>query len=95
VDHVARICIWRTSKHYALTHQELRLALGLQQRIETWIDRHIELHDRLQDDLETYNGWLDYDQEGREIARQIKPALGPGAKVYYFSRATEEYERIV
>jgi len=93
-DHVARICVWKTRRHYGITHEELDISVALRCRIDHWIDRHIELNDRPQDDLETYAGWLDYDEEGRKIARLLKPALGADAEVFYFCRATEEYELV-
>jgi hypothetical protein len=94
VDHVARICVWKSCAHYGVMHEDLAIPVHLRDRIDQWIDWHIDLNDRLQDDPDTYAGWLDYDEEGREIARQVKPALGPAAEVYYFCRATEEYERV-
>jgi len=92
VDHVARICVWQTQRHYAITSEELDISDALSSRIEAWIDRHIELRDRPPDDLETCEGWLDYDEEGLKIARLLKPALGVDAEVYYFCEAKEEFE---
>src|SRR5262249_18003085 len=95
VDHVARICVWRTRRHYAITSEELDIPVALRSRIEAWIDRHIELRDRPPDDPETWEGWLDYDEEGRKIARLLKPALSTAAEVYFFCEAREEYEPVL
>ncbi len=56
VDHVARICVWQTRQHFGIMYRDLDVAASLRHRIDSWIDRHIELHDQAQDDPETYAG---------------------------------------
>lgn len=92
VDHVARVCVWQTRRHYAIANDELHISDALWTRIEAWIDHHIELRDRPPDDPKTCEGWLDYDEEGWKIAHLLKSALGADAEVYYFSEAREEFE---
>ena len=90
VDHIARVCVWRTREHYGIDHNDLAIPTVLRQRIDIWIDRQVGLRD----DAATHAGWRDYDEEGRQIARQLKPVLGPDAEVFYRAEASEEFERI-
>ncbi len=95
VDHVARICVWKTRQHFGVMHEDLDISPELRRRIEDWIDLRIELQKRAGVDFEIQTAWLDYDKEGRQIARLLKPALGQDADVYYFCESTDEYELVV
>jgi hypothetical protein len=75
-------------------HEDLAIPSALRHRIDAWIDRHAGLRDQPPDNEAAHAAWLDYDEEGRLIARQLKPALGPGAEVFYYCEATDEFEPV-
>jgi hypothetical protein len=94
VDHIARICVWRTRQHYGVMHEALAIPAAVRHRIDAWIDRYAELRRQPPEDDVAHAAWLDYDGEGRRIARQLKSVLGPDAEVFYYCEATDEYEPV-
>jgi hypothetical protein len=97
VDDVARICIWRTRRHYGVMHADLRIPTKLKRRIDDWIDRYADLYAKSHATSweKTHDDWLDFDREGIAIAKLLKPALGPNAEVYYRHESSDESEKVM
>jgi hypothetical protein len=95
VDHIAEECLWRTDGRVVCLEM-LPVNEELKHRVSVWIDRHIALAGPTANENEeaAFDAWLDFDDEGREIARLLRAALGPGTELSYYSEASEEYERI-
>jgi hypothetical protein len=82
-DEVAQICLWRGPQRLGVWDLS-QFSADLQQRLRGWMCDYALLLLGHGDEPDDGSAWLRLEDEGRDLASELKEELGPQATVFFF-----------